>query len=146
MKRAGTKRSSRSAFSMVEVIVSGFLIALVMAGAITLVARSMTLSRVARNHYVAISIWKNRLERARTLQYESLSLLAENNVVVDDNGTPAAGGSFSRTTTVNTNFSTDPAVKLTAITVTVKIRDKSGLFLAEDESSESIFADMVFNK
>jgi prepilin-type N-terminal cleavage/methylation domain-containing protein len=143
MNRADRNGLSRAAFTMIEVMVSAFLIALIMCGAYLLITRAATLSRVARNHYVAISLSRNRLEHARTMDYNSLALLAENNVIVDDNGTPCPGATFSRTTTVNTNYSADPAVKLTQISVVVKIRNiRTGQFTGEQEAeSKSLYTD-----
>jgi prepilin-type N-terminal cleavage/methylation domain-containing protein len=142
MNRADRKGLCRAAFTMIEVMVSAFLIALIMCGAYVLITRAATLSRVARNHYVAVSLARNRLERARTMDYNSLALLAENNVIVDDNGTPCPGATFSRTTTINTNWSANPTQKVTYVNVVVKIRNmRTGQFVGEQETSESLYTD-----
>jgi prepilin-type N-terminal cleavage/methylation domain-containing protein len=138
--KSGIKEGlSRDGFTMVEVMVSVFLMALVMTGAYALITRASALSRVARNHYVAVSLCKNRLERARTLDYASVPLLAENNVIVNDSGMPESGAMFSRTTTVNTNTVSTNCLEMV---VTVKIRNqRSGQFVGEKEQMSSLYTD-----
>lgn len=121
MKRPGRETVANRGFTLVEVMVGLFLIVLVLGGAYGVVSRAQALQRAARDHYVAIAIAKNRLERAHAFQYESnLMLLSESAVVVNDNGNPDVNGMFQRQTIVNTNY----APGLTEIQVVVKIRNR----------------------
>ncbi len=123
-----------------EVVVTLVLIAMVMGGAYLVMARAAELSRTARNHYVAATLCKNRLERARNFDYQDLHLLEEYDLVVDDNGSPSSRGVFARTTTVNTNLATG----LTQVTVTVKIRNKkTGQFGPGKEELSTIFTEYL---
>ena len=130
----------RRGFSIVEVVVTLVLLAMVMGGSYLVMARAAELSRTARNHYVAATLCKNRLERARNFDYQDLHLLAENDLVVDDNGAPSSKGFFARTTTVNTNLATG----LTQVTVTVKIKNKkTGRFGPGKEELSTIFTEYL---
>ena len=141
MKSADTEETRRG-FTILETLLSLFLMSMVMAGFYLVLNRSMALSRGARNHYVAVSLCKNRLERARTLAYGSLSTLAESNERMDDNGTPDDNGWFMRSTTVNTNYTANGATNVTQIVVTIKIRDwKKNMFLGECEHLDSLYCD-----
>jgi len=137
----GRSRSSvKTGFTMVEVIVSLFLICLVMAGSYTLIVRAAALSRAARNHYVASILCNNRIERARNFDYEDLHLLEETSVTVNDNGYPDPDGWFSRTTTVSTNY----LPMCTKFDVVVQIRNrKTGFFGQERETESTQFTEFL---
>jgi len=131
---------------LVETIVTLMLLAMIMAGAIKLISVATRVTQAARHRYVAATLAKNRLERARNFQYGDLPLLAENAVVVDDNGVPNLNGWFSRSTQVDTNYITvagGSSVTNTKVTTTVKIKNVfTGQFSSgsnTDEKVESIF-------
>ena len=140
MTANGTGRMRRSGFTLLEVVMTLFLLAVVLAGAYMVMSRAADLSRSARHHYIAINLAKNRLERARNFAYGDLHLLTENNVVVDDNGVPDTTGRFRRSTVVVTNY----APNLTRITVTVNLKNrKTGSWVVggatESETVASLF-------
>jgi len=128
--------------TLVEVVVSIFLIVLVMGSSYVMVVKASELSRSARRHYIAISLAKNRLERARNFLYNDLKLMAEDNLTVNDNGVSDPAGRFRRTTTVNTNY----AANLTEVIVTVKIRNpNTGLFTPDNETIRTLFTEYLVN-
>jgi hypothetical protein len=128
--------------TLTEVVIATFLILLVMTSSYSLIVKSAELSRSARRHYIAISIAKNRLERARNFLYNDLKLMAETDLNVNDNGNPDPNGRFRRTTTVNTNF----APGLTEVTIVVKIRNPhTGLFTPDNETIRSLFTEYLVN-
>ena len=128
--------------TLTEVVIASFLILLVMTSSYSLIIKSSELSRSARRHYVAISLAKNRLERARNFLYNDLKLMAETDLNVNDNGNPDPEGRFRRTTTVNTNY----APGLTEVIVTVKIRNPhTGLFTPDNETIRTLFTEYLVN-
>lgn len=130
-----TRNLRKRGVTMVEVLISLFITVMALAGGYLIIVQSLELSRSARNHYIAVSIAKNRLERARNFEYSDLTLLAENNLVCDANGVPDPNGWFRRSTQINTNY----AIGLTEITVTVKIRDtKTGTWPSGTVNQEEI--------
>lgn len=138
MSALNTGSVTRKGFTMIEVVIGLFLIVMVMAGGYLLIVRSSELSRAARNQYIAVTLCKNRLERARNFDLIDLHLLAEQDLVVDDNGAPAAGGTFARTTVVNTNI----APGLVEVKVTVKVRNKRTGSFGAQQAQETM--DMKF--
>jgi prepilin-type N-terminal cleavage/methylation domain-containing protein len=140
MNKALQTASGKSGFTLIEVVVSAVLLTMVMAGTYKIITATASLNRVVRNHYVAVNLAKNRLERARNFPYADLSLLTESKVVVDDNGVPTTSGRFRRTTAINTNY----APEVTQIMVTVDIMNlRSGAFSGESESAASLFTEYL---
>jgi len=142
MKTTTTDRRLRHGMTLTEVVVATFLILLVMTSSYTLIIKSAELSRSARRHYIAISLAKNRLERARNFLYGDLKLMAETDLTVNDNGNPDPVGRFRRTTVVNTSYATN----LTEVIVTVKIRNPhTGLFTPDNETIRTLFTEYLVN-
>ena len=124
MKRTLTGRRLKRGMTLTEVVIATALILTVMASSYVLIIQSAELSRSARRHYIAISLAKNRLERARNFLYNDLKLMAESDLTVNDNGNPDPAGRFRRTTVVDTNYAATQGLSgdLTEVIVTVKIR------------------------
>ena len=140
MNTTSTYTVRHGGFTIIETVFSIVMLMMVMAGAYKIITTTASLNRVVRNHYVAANLAKNRLERARNFPYADLPLLAEDKVIVNDNGTPNTDGRFRRTTTVNTNH--EPGV--TAITITVDIKNlRSGVFSTESENISSLFTEYL---
>lgn len=133
-------RRCKSGFSIMESVISMMLLAIVLTGSYSLIVRSASAIRSARNHYIAVNISKARVERARNFAYNELYLLGESLVVVDESGNPISGGSYRRTTTVNTNYQPN----LTQITVETEVRDRlSNTFKGESESVSGLFTEYI---
>jgi hypothetical protein len=97
------------------------------------------LSDRSRDHYVAINIAKNRIERAKTFDFDELDLLSESGVVVDVNGTPNGSGHYRRSTSVS--FA---ATNLKEIAVQVDIRNRvTTQFGSENETTRTYIANLV---
>ena len=125
-------------FTLIEAFISIMVVALVLGGAYPVVSRSGMLIRSARNHYLAVNIAKDRLERCRDYDYTTLSFLTETNLLVDDNGVPTTSGVFRRSTSVAVNYNGQTG--LTLIAVTAEIRDLlSGQFKGEQESASCLY-------
>jgi prepilin-type N-terminal cleavage/methylation domain-containing protein len=134
------RRTPGSGFTLVEVVISVMLLALVLGTAYPVLTRGGAIVRQARNHYLAVNVAKARVERARNFEYGDLHLLAEPATEVDQNGVPTQPGVFRRTTTVTP----ETAPGLTLVTVSVEMRDmKSGLFQGEHESVSCAYTDYL---
>lgn len=132
--------------TITEVVVATFLILGVLTSSYLLINKSSELSRSARRHYIAISLAKNRLERARNFHYDDLKLMAETDLTVDDNGNPDPKGWFRRTTSVDTNYAAAHGMSsaLTEVIVTVKIRNPhTGLFTPDNETIRTLFTEYL---
>ncbi len=132
--------------TITEVVIATFLILGVLSSAYLLIVKATELSRSARRHYVAISLAKNRVERARNFLYADLKLLAETDLTVDENGNPDPNGGYRRTTIVDTNYAAAHGLPsdLTEVVVTVKIRNpRTGLFTADQETIQTLFVEYL---
>ena len=148
MKRIRTGRRFKRGMTLTEVVIATGLILTVMASSYVLIIQSAELSRSARRHYIAISLAKNRLERARNFLYNDLKLMAETDLTVNDNGNPDPAGRFRRTTVVDTNYAAAHGLSgyLTEVTVTVKIRNPhTGLFTPDNETIRTLFTEYLVN-
>lgn len=94
-------KKNRGGWSLVESLVSTVLLA--MSGAVlsTAFLQGMRLGQVSSDYYAAVTIAKNRIERARAFEFRDLPLLAESNVRLDSTGVPDPYGKFTRTTEVD---------------------------------------------
>jgi len=125
----------KKGFTLVEMMVASFVLAIFIAGSYALVSGSLWMNQTSRDHYVALNLASSRLERTRTLLYADYSKVAENQLVMNANGTPNANGQYRRTTTVNSNY----GANLTEISVKVDIRNrKSGQFDGSNEQLASV--------
>jgi len=98
------RANSRTAMTMMELLVAMAVLGVIMTAAFPLVDQMMTRFQMSRDHYVAASLCQARIERARGIPYVDLPLLAESNSLVDDFGNLAGtAGRFRRTTTVTPN-------------------------------------------
>ncbi len=129
------KQDAQAGFTLTEVMVAVLVLALFIIGCYTAVTGALWMNQTARDHYVAVQLANARLERARNIQYASLSQLVENNVVIDAMGTPSLNGQFRRTTTINPNYGSN----LTEFVIQVDIRNrKTGLFGSVNETIASV--------
>lgn len=133
------KVHKNSGLTLVESIVAVCIFGIAIAGMCALVVSARELSDRARLHYTAINIAKNRVEKARTLNFSMLDLFQENGVVVDYNGNPDPNGAFKRNTVIS-----NVATNLVEIIVTVDIRNRVTLgFAGENETVRSYLTEYI---
>jgi len=124
--------------TLVEVVAAIFVFSIFVVGMFRVLVVARETSDRARDHYVAINLAKNRLERARAFDFSQLYLFAEAGTVVDHNGAPTADGRFRRITTV-----TPIATNLVEMAITVQIKDRFKLqFGSESEELSSYLANL----
>jgi type II secretory pathway pseudopilin PulG len=146
---AGARRGgARDGMTFIEVLIAVLIFGFCIAGMCALVLSSKKLSDQARNHYVAVNIAKNRIERTRNLDFSGLlALYQETNVFgnvsgvqVDGNGNPTASGDYCRRTEVK---SVAGKTNLLEVIVTVYIKDPVSLsFGGENESVSTYITDL----
>ncbi len=117
-----TKTRNRAGLTLVETIVALTLFAIFTTGACKLLMSHRKVSDMARAHYTAINIAKNRLELVRTFDFDQVGNFLESDVVVDASGLPDSWGNYRRTTQVS-NVSSN----LLQLTVTVDLRNRQTL-------------------
>lgn len=99
--RRKRKPNSRSGFTLAEVIIASMLFFVISGGFITAYLSAMRTHMVANDFYRATCIARNRIQRAWTLDFDSLPLLGEMETPVDELGNIDTAGSFRRTTSVS---------------------------------------------
>lgn len=104
-------------YSLLEVVVALAILGISLAGIYKVMTVSMQTRQVALNHYVATVMANNQIERAKNLAFGNLSLLAEDELRVDELGTTDATGRYLRTTTIEPVWGGES--NLTRITVTI---------------------------
>ena len=128
----------KSGFTIVEVVVAILILGLCIGGLCQLAVNSRQLSDMARSHYTAINIAKNRLERAKTVEYDEIRFLAENGIIVDASGRADSTGQYRIDTGVS-----QAGTNLMELVVTVGIRNRMSLvFEGESESVQTYVADI----
>ena len=116
----GATHKRRSGITLVETVIALTLLALVLSGSYKIVVLSSSMNRSVRDHYVAVTLARSRIERAKNFAFVDLATLEEDRVVVDYNGTPNTQGHYRRTTVVQQDASS-PLVS--DVEVTVEIRN-----------------------
>lgn len=134
--RARKQTHPQRGVTIVEVVIALAIFGIAVGAACGLVVGARTLSDSARDHYTAINLAKNRLERAGALGYDVLPLFEESNSVVDKNGNPDPNGNFRRSTIVS-----DVRSNLRELTVIVEIKNRFTLqFDGEAETLKTYHA------
>lgn len=108
----------RSGFTLVEVMVCSVLFALFFGFFISAALSSMRAQHAATAYYKALTIARNRIQRARTFGFDSLSLMAETDTPVDPLGQLDEAGAYSRSTLVEPHTNGVPDL----MRVTVRVR------------------------
>jgi type II secretory pathway pseudopilin PulG len=134
-----TQGSNRAGMTVVETVVALAVFAVFTTGACKLLLSHRKVSDMARAHYTAINIAKNRMELMRTFDFGQVDDFLEDKVVVDASGVPSTEGNYRRSTEVN-NVSSN----LVELTVTVDIRNRQTLvFNPANEQLSTYFAEYL---
>jgi prepilin-type N-terminal cleavage/methylation domain-containing protein len=135
----GSKKRARSGMTMVETLVALTLLAVFTSGACKLLLTHRKVSDMARAHYTAINIAKNRMELVRTFDYGQVNNFLETDVIVDTSGVPDTEGNYRRTTAVN-----PVSGNLLELVVTVDLRNRKTLvFNPANEVLTTYFANYL---
>jgi len=133
------KSGIRAGTTIVETVVALAIFAGFTTGACKLLMSHRKISDMARSHYTAINIAKNRLELVRTFDFGQVDHFLEDDVVVDASGVPSTEGNYRRSTEVSTISS-----NLLELTVTVDIRNQQTLvFNPANEQVSTYFAEYL---
>ena len=123
-------QSNNEGFTLVEVLISLLIMALAVAGLCSLALTSKQILDTSRDHYVAVNLAKNRIERVKTFSFDELGLFDEAGTLLDDAGAPDPNGSYSRATTV-TNITDN----MKEVVVTISIKNRKSLKYAPGQQT-----------
>jgi len=129
-------RGNRAGTTIVETMVALTIFAVFTTGACKLLLSHRKVTDMARAHYTAINIAKNRMELVRTFDFGQVDDFLEDKVVVDASGLPSTEGNYRRSTAVRIVSS-----NLLELTVTVDLRNRQTLaFTPAKEQVSTYFA------
>ena len=103
--------------TLTEVLVAIAILGLVIAGFLSASNMLRRTRKISENHYKAVIIANNRIERAKQVDMQDLDLLEEFQTSVNDLGAPDPDGRFLRTTVITPHYDNDPLLTHVAVTV-----------------------------
>jgi prepilin-type N-terminal cleavage/methylation domain-containing protein len=126
----------RAGMTLVETLVALSLLAAFTTGACKILVSHRKVADMARGHYTAINIAKNRMELVRTFDYGQVNDFLEDKVIIDASGVSDTEGNYRRSTEVS-NVSSN----LLELKITVDMRNRETLvFNPANEILVSYFA------
>lgn len=131
------KGKNRAGVALIEALVAITIFAIFITGAGKLLLAHRKISDMARMHYTAANVAKNRLELIRSFDFDERDEFMENNVVVNMSGLQDDAGHYRRSTTiVNTSSN------ICEMTVSVEILDRKTLtFSGRNETVQTLMAE-----
>ena len=114
-------KKNNAGFTLVELMIACAIFLVVSVAFIGAYLSTLRTHLMSSDYYKATCIARNRLERAKALSFSSLSLMAEEEMPVDDDGNRDPAGAFRRTTVVSNNV-----VNCARITVQVRFPVRNG--------------------
>jgi hypothetical protein len=94
------RTSGAGGFTVVEVMVASSLLVVGVTALFLAVISSIRVQYTSNNMFHATCLARNRIQRALALPFETLPVLEEDSVSVDQNGGALADGEYSRTTRI----------------------------------------------
>ncbi|HEY5653942.1 MAG TPA: hypothetical protein VIR63_06205 [Pontiella sp.] len=89
---------SRSGLTIIEALVSLIILAGFMTGASKLILAHREMTDMARAHYIAANMAKDRLEHIRHFDFNERHTFVEDKVLINSSGNPDPVGKYRRTT------------------------------------------------
>lgn len=121
------RHRSCGGFTLTEVMVASTILMIFLGGFLASFIMGLRTLDMTTSHYRATAIARNRIQRARSFDYDSLTLLIENEVPIDLYGNADQSGAFRRSTDIFTNTVTAPHTVRIQVGVRFPVRTKDGL-------------------
>ena len=106
LRGKGSAAGRESGFTLTEVMIASIIFMIASLGFSFGLIAALKTQQMAGDHYASMSVARNRIQRARSLNYDSLPLLKETDFRVDQFGNQSSSGLYYRTTSV-TNYATN---------------------------------------
>jgi prepilin-type N-terminal cleavage/methylation domain-containing protein len=133
-------QSNNEGFTLVETMTALLIMAMAVAGLCSLALTSKQILDTSRDHYVAVNLAKNRIERVKTFAFDELDLFGEAGTRLDSAGAPDPNGFYSRATSV-TNITDN--MKEVIVTISIKNR-KSLKYAPGQQTVRTYIADIPY--
>ena len=102
-RQPGRRARPTSGFTLVEVMVASVILVIFCVAFLSSAIASMRSQQLACDYYKAMTIARNRIQRATEFESANIQLMYEIKAPVDGNGNITAAGIYRRTTLVSTN-------------------------------------------
>jgi len=126
---------ARSGFSLTEVMIASMILLIASLGFSFGLISAMKTQYMAGDHYRSMTIARNRIQRARSLNFDSLPLLSENDLRVNEYGDQSTTGYYYRSTVI-----ADYAANCVELTVSVKFTKPDGATSEQPVSIQTLIA------
>ena len=97
----GKAAKRRAGFTLMEVMMASIIFLIASLGFSFGLIAALKTQHMSSSHYTAVTIARNRIQRARSLNYDSVGLLSETEIRVDGFGLQSSSGLYFRTTSVS---------------------------------------------
>lgn len=135
-KCRGKNARSRAGFTLMEVMIASVIFLIASLGFSFGLIAALKTQYMASDHYSAMTISRNRIQRARSLDFSTLTLLNESMIRVDNLGNQSPTGFFFRSTSV-----TNVATNCVEISISVHFIEPSGRTSAVPVTIQTMIAD-----
>lgn len=115
------RRRRQSWFTLAEAMVATAVSSISLAAAMSLVSFCTWADYSLDGRNAAIAVARSRCEYLRTLDYSQLSYGMEENVRIDNNGSPSDEGNLLRSTAVTANASSNYSTVVVSVQVATKL-------------------------
>lgn len=136
-------KASSAGFTLVEVVVAGFLLVIFVGGAFGVLIQSSRTTHLVRQRTLATTLAWSRAERARHMSFDEMEDLIEEEPGnrVDGSGLLDQDGDFLRVTRVT--LEEEEGIRLNRIEVLIwTLHPQSGTFRGEPQVIETLIADI----
>jgi Tfp pilus assembly protein PilV len=117
--------SRAEGFTIVEAVIAVMIVTITAGAFIALSMASLRELQMSTDYYRSVSLARNRIERIRIMDFDTILNLSEEEHRVDGNGNADAEGAYRRETEV-----TPLTANLVEVTVTVSFPDRPGRVVA----------------
>lgn len=124
--------------TLIEMLTALLIFSMAIGGLCTIAVSAKQILDTSRDHYVAVNLAKNRIERVKTFNFDELELFAEAGTILDEAGSPDSAGSYSRATVVS---NVNSSMKEVIVTISIKNR-KSLKFAPGQQQVRTYIADI----
>lgn len=133
-KPTASKSKNCAGASLVEVMIALTIFGIFAAGSSKMLVSHRKILDSARDHYIAANLAKDRIELARTFEFDQVPQLSEYALIVDESGIASSAGHYRRTTTVTT-----VQTNLYRVAITVDIQNRKTLIFSPAEQSVTTY-------
>jgi hypothetical protein len=136
-------KSTSSGFTLVEVVVAGFLLVIFVGGALGVLIQTSRTTQLVRQRTMATTLAWSRVERIRHLSFDEMEDMAEpeSGTRLNASGLPDQDGDYLRVTRIT--LEEEEGIRMNRIEILIRsLNPRSGEFSGEPQVIETLIADI----